>query len=145
MFEAMKFSPNELSKAGFKVRLDGQMRSVFTLLGMVDIEFDKLVDLVPQLGEVSRETLQQLRNDALYAQYSDRQSKDAAAIRVNEKTRLSNDLDYTQLGGLSGELVKKLSETRPDTLADAAKIEGMTPAALTLLIAAGKMHMRKTA
>jgi tRNA uridine 5-carboxymethylaminomethyl modification enzyme len=143
--EAIKLSPNDLEKAGFKVRLDGQLRSVFTLLGMADIEPSKLKDIIPQLSEVSRETMQQLLNDALYAQYTDRQTKDAEAIKANENTKLTNDLNYMTLGGLSGELARKLSEQRPASLADAARIEGMTPAALTLLIAASKIQTRKSA
>jgi tRNA uridine 5-carboxymethylaminomethyl modification enzyme len=141
--ENIKISPNELSKLGIKIRLDGQLRSAFTLLGMLDIELSKLSIIVPQILDVSRETLQQLINDALYAQYTERQNKDAAALKENESISLRTDLNYHTLGGLSGELVRKLSEIKPKSLADAARIEGMTPAALTLLIAANKNKMRK--
>lgn len=144
-FESIRLSPNDLAKAGFKVRLDGQLRSVFTLLGMADIDVGLLSSLVPELCDVSRETLAQLMNDALYAQYAERQTKDANAIKANESAVLSDDIDYSKLGGLSSELVRKLSEAGPKTLSDAARIEGMTPAALTLLIAAGKAHQRKSA
>ncbi|MDN5567593.1 MAG: tRNA uridine-5-carboxymethylaminomethyl(34) synthesis enzyme MnmG, partial [Paracoccus sp. (in: a-proteobacteria)] len=145
LLQSITFSPNELAKEGFRVRLDGQRRSVFTLLGMADIDVSQLSNIAPALKDVSRETLAQLINDALYDQYSGRQAKDAEALKANENISLNAKLDYESIGGLSAELVRKLSEHQPRTLADAARLEGMTPAALTLLIAATKMKMRKSA
>lgn len=145
MLEGIKLSPNDLANAGFKIRLDGQLRSAFTLLGMTEIDHAMLAGLVPELADVSRETLDQLRNDALYAQYSDRQQRDAISIRANERAVLGDHIDYSMIGGLSAELVRKLSEHHPATLADAERIEGMTPAALTLLIAMLKSKQRASA
>lgn len=138
-------SSNDLSNAGFHVSRDGQRRTVFSLLGNSDINPDKLADIVPELAAVSSETLVQLRNDALYEQYTDRQNKDAELIRANEATSLDPDIDYSGLGGLSSELRGKLSDRRPKTVFEASKIEGMTPAALTLLIVASKTSVRRTA
>ncbi|MEO1909408.1 MAG: tRNA uridine-5-carboxymethylaminomethyl(34) synthesis enzyme MnmG [Paracoccus sp. (in: a-proteobacteria)] len=145
VLEGIKLSPNDLANAGFKVRLDGQLRSAFALLGMAEIDHALLAGLVPELTDVSRETLNQLRNDALYAQYTDRQQRDAISIRANERAVLGEYIDYSLIGGLSAELVRKLSEHRPATLADAERIEGMTPAALTLLIALLKSKQRASA
>lgn len=145
VLEGIKLSPTDLANAGFKVRLDGQLRSAFTLLGMAEIDQTLLAGLVPELADVSRETLHQLRNDALYAQYTDRQQRDAISIRANERAVLGDHIDYSLIGGLSAELVRKLSEHRPATLADAERIEGMTPAALTLLIAMLKSKQRASA
>ncbi|WP_108500906.1 tRNA uridine-5-carboxymethylaminomethyl(34) synthesis enzyme MnmG [Paracoccus indicus] len=143
--EGLKFSPNELSDLGFKVRLDGQKRSVFALLGMADIDRDVLVASIPELADVSRETVSQLANDALYHQYAERQDRDASAIKANEALTLDPNADYSNVGGLSAELARKLGERRPQTLAEASKIEGMTPAALTLLIALVKSKVRMSA
>ena len=76
-----------------------------------------------------------MERDALYAKYAERQDRDVAAIRRDEAEVLPDDLDYGAMSGLSGELRAKLSAARPDTLGQAARVEGMTPAALTLILA----------
>ena len=91
------------------------------------------------------ETLQQIRNDALYHRYTDRQARDADLLRNDEGVHLAYNFDYSRLSGLSGELTAKLMAIRPTTLAAAAKIEGMTPAALTLLLTATRISARKQA
>ncbi|SES97854.1 tRNA uridine-5-carboxymethylaminomethyl(34) synthesis enzyme MnmG [Paracoccus homiensis] len=139
------FSPNELSKQGFQTRQDGVRRSVFTLLGVSDIAAEDLFLVAPFLAELSAETLQQVKNDALYAQYADRQSRDAAAIQGDEEISLPADLDFLAIEGLSGELRSKLDAARPRNLAAAARIEGMTPAALTLLVAISRGAKRRRA
>ncbi|WP_295044853.1 tRNA uridine-5-carboxymethylaminomethyl(34) synthesis enzyme MnmG [uncultured Paracoccus sp.] len=137
--EAAQFTPTVLNRAGIAVRHDGQPRSVFSLLGQVDIQIAQLADLHPALSEIAAETLQQLKNDALYHQYTDRQARDAELLRNDEAIPLPLDFDYGQLSGLSGELSAKLMATKPQTLAAAARIEGMTPAALTLLLTATRL------
>lgn len=143
--EAAVFSPTELQRAGLSVRQDGQRRSVFDLLGSADIDEQTLVQLMPDLATISADTAQQLRNDALYHQYIDRQSRDAEALRADEGIVLADDLDYAAIAGLSGELRVKLAAARPQTLAAAAKIEGMTPAALSLLVALSRTQRRRHA
>lgn len=140
-----KFTPKQLERAGLQIRQDGQIRSAFGLLGMVDIEQSTVLSLAPELAQISADTLQQLRNDALYDQYLDRQSRDAEALRADEAVSLPHGLDYTTISGLSGELQAKLTHLRPATLAAAAKIEGMTPAALTLLLAVARSLGRRRA
>ncbi|MGP9803454.1 tRNA uridine-5-carboxymethylaminomethyl(34) synthesis enzyme MnmG [Paracoccus sp. NSM] len=136
------FSPNELAKAGIEKRLDGQRRSLFTLMGSDNLDEDTITRLCPALSDVSAETWQQLRNDAMYAQYTERQQRDVEALRQNEGVALPHDLDYASIGGLSGEIARKLSDQRPATLAQAAAIEGMTPAALSVLLLAAKRASR---
>lgn len=133
--ESRQFTPTELQRAGFKVRLDGQPRSAFTLLGLSDIDADQVLALTPELAGCEPQTLRQLQNDALYHQYTDRQTRDAEALRADEAVELPVDLDYAAISGLSAELRQKLTDARPATLAAAARIEGVTPAALTLLVA----------
>lgn len=137
-FVARRLSPTELTKAGLAVRQDGQQRSLFTLLGLSDMNFEVLAALAPEISAVPDVTLTQLRNDSLYSQYTERQARDVEAIKANEDVILGQDINYLSLGGLSGELARKLSERAPETLADAARIEGMTPAALALLLSAKK-------
>lgn len=139
------YSPTELRRRDIHVRLDGQPRSVFAMLGMGDISKQKIHSIAPWLNDIAPETLQQLMNDSLYHQYIDRQSRDAEALRADEAVTLPSDIDYNRIAGLSAELRAKLSQLRPTTLAAAAKIEGITPAALTLLIAVARQTEQKHA
>lgn len=145
MAEATLLTPSELNRAGLQVRQDGKIRSVFSLLGLQELDDAEAQDKIPLLTTFLPETLGQLRNDALYFQYTDRQDRDVAALKQHENLALPSDMDFLSLGGLSGELSRKLESRRPNTLAEAAKIEGMTPAALTLLIAATRVSQRSLA
>ncbi|WCR14085.1 tRNA uridine-5-carboxymethylaminomethyl(34) synthesis enzyme MnmG [Paracoccus seriniphilus] len=143
--ESCVFSPTELSRAGLQVRMDGQKRSAFSLLGLNSIDRETVLSLVPDLNEYSADTLKQLENDALYAQYTDRQAQDAEALRADESIEIPEDLEYSEISGLSAELRDKLTAAKPRTLAAAAKIEGITPAALSLIVAITRMKNRKIA
>lgn len=143
--ESDTFSPTKLKESAIHVRLDGHARSLFAMLGMVDIPNEKIMHIAPWLSEIGPETLRQLENDSLYHQYIDRQNRDAEALRADESIALQSDMDYSDIAGLSSELRNKLSDLRPATLAAAAKIEGMTPAALTLLLAVARQAERKRA
>ncbi|WEF24460.1 tRNA uridine-5-carboxymethylaminomethyl(34) synthesis enzyme MnmG [Paracoccus sp. S3-43] len=143
--EAASYSPSALSRAGIAVRQDGQPRTVFGLLGQTDLPLAHLTDLYPALSSIGPETLQQIRNDALYHQYTERQARDAEMLRNDEAISLPQDFDYRQLSGLSGELTAKLTSAKPTTLAAAARIEGMTPAALTLLLTVTRMAGKRRA
>ena len=129
------FTPTELMSRGFSVRLDGQRRTVFQLMGQADIEDAELHALLPQDAVLGRDILELVRNDATYSQFTERQERDASDIRRAEALKIPCDLDYAAIPGLSKELRVKLQSSRPDSLAAAERLEGMTPAALTLLIA----------
>lgn len=139
--EEETFTPTELQKLGIHVRQDGNRRSLFALLGLQEIDDNSLRAISSSFDAVSPDTLQQIKNDAIYSQYTDRQAKDADAIRQNENLSLP-EIDYNRLSGLSSELKRKLLDVNPRTLAEAERIEGMTPAALTLLLAASKIMAR---
>ncbi|TJZ92194.1 tRNA uridine-5-carboxymethylaminomethyl(34) synthesis enzyme MnmG [Paracoccus gahaiensis] len=143
--EMTLMTPSELNRLGIQVRKDGKARSVFALLGLQEMDDIEVQSKIPLLTSISDDTLAQLRNDALYDQYTDRQDRDVAALKQHENLLLPQDMDFLSLGGLSGELSRKLDERRPKNLAEAAKIEGMTPAALTLLIASVRFGQRKMA
>ncbi|SDL45893.1 glucose-inhibited division protein A [Paracoccus chinensis] len=133
--EELIFTPRQLETNGIAVRQDGRRRSAFDLLGQADLEMERASSFLPAELTSDRAMLDLVRNDALYAQFTDRQQRDAADLRRHENWALPDELDYSDVKGLSRELQIKLSALRPATLAQAATIEGMTPAALTLLIA----------
>jgi tRNA uridine 5-carboxymethylaminomethyl modification enzyme len=139
--KALSLTPAEAERAGFHVKQDGQRRDVFGLLAYPEIGFEDLVRVWPELTGWSAEVREQVETEAAYAGYLDRQAADVAAFRRDEDLRLPADLDYTGVGGLSNEVRSKLSAVRPLTLGQAARIEGVTPGALTALLA----HVRRVA
>lgn len=143
--EAQRHSPNELQQADIQVRQDGHRRSIFSLLSMAEIPLEKIYAIAPWLEAIGDETLKQLQNDSLYHQYVDRQKRDADALRADENTGLPADIDYSRIPGLSAELSSKLSAAQPATLAAASRIEGITPTALTLLLAVTRSSERRRA
>ena len=128
-------------KAGFRVNLDGQRRDLVQLLAYRDIGFDQLAALWPQIRAWAPEVREQVEIDAAYAGYLTRQEADVEAFRRDEALALPASLDYAQVGGLSHEAREKLKAVRPTTLGQAARIEGVTPGALTALLA----HVRRRA
>ena len=120
-------------------------RSLFSLLGLPDIGTSAVAALDPDLAGVTPATLQQLRNDALYAQYTDRQQREADSLRREEAEVIPDDFDYAGVSGLSNELRQKLERHRPQSIAQAGRIEGMTPAALALLLALVRRGKRAVA
>lgn len=134
--KATSWTPRVLMQAGLKVNEDGQKRSAYKLLSYPDVTFDILSALAPELSEIAPEVRSQVKREALYAQYMDRQARDANALQRQEAEEIPGDFDYRLLKGLSNELAAKLIANRPSTLAQASRIEGMTPAALTVLLAA---------
>lgn len=143
LLENAVFTPSALAKAGFNVRQDGQIRSAFNLLSQQDTTLEQLKELVLDAEDISDATMQQVMNDALYSQYVERQLRDAEILRADEGMVLPEDINYRDFSGLSNELAEKLSAARPSSLAAAARIEGMTPAALTLMVAGIKAQKRK--
>jgi tRNA uridine 5-carboxymethylaminomethyl modification enzyme len=135
-----RFTPGEAKALGIHVNADGQRRSVRDLLAHTDVSLDQFLPVRPDLANVSRVVREQLAIEALYAGYLDRQSADAEALRREEDLRLPADLDYAAMGSLSTEVREKLAKVRPLTLGQASRIEGVTPGALTALLA----HVKKS-
>ena len=133
MLETLQVTPNEAKKAGLKVNQDGRRRTAFELLSLADTEFSQLVNIWPQLADLDHLIVSQLTVDAHYAAYLKRQDIDIASLKRNEATRIPADFDFGSISGLSNELRQKLESHRPGSLAQAERIEGMTPAALVLL------------
>jgi len=137
----LTLTPAAAAKAGLPVKADGQRRNVVELLAYPTISFDDLAGIWPQIGAWSPAVREQIEIDASYAGYLDRQAADAEAFRRDEDLRLPAELDYAAIGGLSNEVREKLATVRPLTLGQAARIEGVTPGALTALLA----HVRRRA
>jgi tRNA uridine 5-carboxymethylaminomethyl modification enzyme len=139
MARALTLTPNEAARSGLALRKDGQRRSAFELLSYPEIGIGDLARIWPAFGELDVKVATQLEVDAKYHVYLSRQAADVESYRRDESLVLSEDLDYAALPGLSNEARQKLQLHRPRTIGQAGRIDGVTPAALTLLVA----HMRR--
>jgi tRNA uridine 5-carboxymethylaminomethyl modification enzyme len=137
--QALTLTPQEAARHGLELNQDGARRTAYQLLSHPNIGWPELVRAWPELGSVSVPVRERLETDATYAVYLDRQQADIAAYRRDESVVLEESIDFQELPGLSNEIKAKLLLVRPKTLGQAARIEGITPAALTLLAA----HARK--
>ena len=132
---ALMLTPNEAQRHGLTINLDGVRRSALDLLALPQIDIAALAVIWPELGDLSARAVGQLEADALYAGYLERQAADVEAFRRDENLKLPSAIDYQAIGALSAETRSKLDAVRPATLGAAARIPGMTPAALTALLA----------
>lgn len=133
--DALSLTPTEAARHSLGINRDGVRRTAFQLLSYPEITWDRLAAIWPELRAVPPALADRLCTDATYAVYLDRQQADIAAFRKDEAIRLPASLDYGRIPGLSNEMRAKLEGVRPLTLGQAARIEGVTPAALTLLAA----------
>ena len=132
--ERLKASPSALARQGVSINQDGVVRSAKDLLAYPDIGWDRIRSLWPELDALSPTIAEQLAIDARYEGYLVRQRQDIAAYRRDEALELPADLDYAAVGALSNEIRQKLSTHKPATLGQAARISGVTPAALVALL-----------
>jgi tRNA uridine 5-carboxymethylaminomethyl modification enzyme len=135
MLQSMSLTPNEAARFNIKINRDGVRRTGFDLLALPEVSFATLSLIWPQLTTIDATSAAQIEIDAKYAVYLDRQSADSAAFRRDEALNIPEDLDYASLRGLSNEIRGRLELVKPSTMGQASRIEGMTPAALTLLAA----------
>ena len=131
-------TPQQLALRGIPVAQDGVRRSAFALLSYPAVDAETLAGIWPELAGIAPSVMAQVEADAKYAVYLDWQDAEIARAQDDEGVRLAVDLDYRSLPGLSRELADKLGTIRPETLGQAQRIEGMTPAALAILIAKGR-------
>ncbi|ANP46302.1 tRNA uridine-5-carboxymethylaminomethyl(34) synthesis enzyme MnmG [Candidatus Viadribacter manganicus] len=141
----LNLTPAQAQARGLLVNQDGQRRDALALLAYPSISFEQLSGIWPELGSLSGQAREQLEIDALYSGYLERQALDVEAFKRDEDLRLSPDLDYAVVGGLSNEVREKLAHAKPVTLGQASRIEGVTPGALTALLAHVKREQRKRA
>jgi tRNA uridine 5-carboxymethylaminomethyl modification enzyme len=138
---SVSLTPTEAERHGLALNRDGQRRSAFDLLAYPNLGLADLARIWPALGALSPEVGAQLEIDAKYAVYLERQAADVAAYRRDESLMLPDDLDFAQVSGLSNEMKQKFAAARPRTVGQAGRLDGVTPAALTLLAA----HVRRAA
>jgi tRNA uridine 5-carboxymethylaminomethyl modification enzyme len=131
----LSLTPNEASRHGLKLNQDGQRRSGYDLLAYPDISFAQLNTIWPELSRIPGKVSEALEIEASYAVYMERQAADIATVRRDEARIIPQGFDFNGLPGLSNELRQKLTAAAPQNLAQAAKVDGMTPAALALILA----------
>ena len=139
---SVSLTPNEADRHGLALNKDGQRRSAFELLSRPNIAIADLAKIWPRFGDLPPKIAEQVEIDAKYDVYLSRQAADIAAYRRDESLELPEALDYSQLRGLSNEVRQKLNSARPRTIGQAARMDGITPAALTLLVAHLKRNGR---
>jgi tRNA uridine 5-carboxymethylaminomethyl modification enzyme len=139
---SVSLTPNEADRHGLALNKDGQRRSAFELLSHPNIAIADLAKIWPRFGDLPPKIAEQVEIDAKYDVYLSRQAADIAAYRRDESLELPEALDYSQLRGLSNEVRQKLNSARPRTIGQAARMDGITPAALTLLVAHLKRNGR---
>lgn len=135
LLDQTKLTARQIASVGAKVNPDTPNRTAFEALSLNDFTIQMLDNLVPAALDIDESTKTQVKFDALYAHYIARQARDVAALERDEKLEVPVDLDYATVGGLSYELQRKLTDAKPLTLAHAAKIDGITPAALLVISA----------
>ena len=137
--KSVSLTPKEAARYGLSLNKDGQRRTAFELLSYPAVTIADLAKIWPRFGELAPKIAEQIEVDARYDVYLSRQAADIAAYRRDESFTLPDDFDYAALPGLSNEMKQKLQAHRPRTIGHASRIDGVTPAALTLLVA----HVRR--
>ena len=140
-FEDATASPHALAAKGLTLKQDGRVRSAFEVLGFPTVQLDDVIRAWPYLADHPPAILDQLAVDAQYAVYVERQDDEVRSLNREEALSIPADMPYESMPGLSNELKQRLMDVRPETLADARRLEGMTPSALALLL----VHVRKQA
>ncbi|MBV9348443.1 MAG: tRNA uridine-5-carboxymethylaminomethyl(34) synthesis enzyme MnmG, partial [Pseudolabrys sp.] len=141
--KSVTLTPTEAARHGIALNRDGQRRSAYELLSHANLDVAALSKVWPRLGAISPKIAEQIEIDAKYEVYLSRQAADVEAYRRDESFTLPEDLDYAAMPGLSNEVRSKLTALRPRTIGQAGRIDGMTPAALTLLVAHVRRGSRK--
>lgn len=128
-------TPNEAARYGLAINQDGVRRSAYDLLSHADVSVEWLARIEPQFGTIDAKTAEVLETEAKYAVYLDRQRADVEQLRHEEARLIPDGLDFSTIPGLSNELRQKMRDRRPHSVAEAQRMEGMTPAALGLVVA----------
>ncbi len=123
-----------LQKNGININHDGTSRTLFHLLGYSNVSHETILNVFPKLQEVSPDILEQIVIESSYAGYIKRQLADIEVFKKDENLKIREDIDYSSIGGLSREIVSKLTKVKPSTIGEASRIPGMTPAAITAVL-----------
>ena len=134
LLNSYSITPTQAKKAGISIKQDGIHRSAMDLLSFKGVDLQKLTNIWPDLSSLDKGVRDQLEKDAVYVNYIDRQSSAVEAMRKDEQLSIPENFNFKDISGLSNEIKQKLAHSRPSTLAQAGRIEGMTPAALALIL-----------
>lgn len=132
-FERVSFTPNQLSNLGYEISKDGVRRTLYQLLSLPKFTLDNLYLIYPEAKNHPKKYLEKLHIESMYSSYEERQKKDLELFYAEENIKIPEDIDYLEIGSLSTEVRLKLYKTRPATIADAKRIQGMTPSAIIAL------------
>lgn len=132
--EQLIVNPNELDKFGVKTKRDGTKRSAFNVMSYDGVSRETITQIWPELQTMPDDVYEAIEIEAKYAGYLKRQQADIDVFQKDEKLKIKEDIDYALIGGLSREMVQKLSKVRPATIGEASRIPGVTPAAVTAVL-----------
>ena len=132
--KARTLTPSEARRHGIEVNMDGIRRSAYDLLAYPEMDVARLAEIWPELRSIDPKAAESLETEARYAVYLDRQMADVAHMRREEQRLIPDDIDFSKVPGLSNELRQKMRERRPRSVAAAERMEGMTPAALAIIV-----------
>lgn len=132
--ENLLITPANLETFGISVKKDGVKRSAFNVMSYNDVSHETIIKIWPQLAVVTPDVYEQIEIEARYSGYIKRQLADIEVFKKDENLKIREDIDYNKVGGLSREMVSKLSSVRPSTIGEASRIPGVTPAAITALL-----------
>ena len=141
----LKTSPNQLAKKGITINHDGKKRSLIELLSFSNISFSKLESIWPEIKRIDSDTKEQIEIEAVYAGYLDRQRAEVEDYKKEEGLKIPKSINYKKVGSLSNEVVEKLTNIRPQTLGEASRISGITPAAIIAILRFIKKNKNKKA
>lgn len=139
------YTPKEISEAGISISQDGQRRDLMELLAFPNVNFDDIAALNEELATFSDGAKSQIEKEAQYANYIERQKRDIEMLQRDENEVIPSDFPFEEVSGISNELRSKFVASRPATLAQAARVDGVTPAALALILAKLRQSKRRNA
>ena len=145
LLKTLSVTPSQAQKNGLPVNQDGIRRSAFDLLSYPNVTYEMLAVLWPELKDIDPAVVEQVATAALYAVYLDRQKADIDALKRDEALKIPDGFDYEAIVGLSNEVKQKLVDFRPATLGQASRMDGITPAALTLILSHLKRQSQRGA
>lgn len=132
--EQLSVSPNQLDDYGIKTKRDGTRRTAFNVMSYDTVSRETIIKIWPELANIPEVIYEAIEIEAKYAGYLKRQQADIDVFLKDEKLQIKVDIDYSLIGGLSREMVQKLSKVRPSTIGEASRIPGVTPAAITAIL-----------
>lgn len=131
---SLYITPNELEKYGVKTKKDGTRRTAFNVMSYEDVSRETINKIWPELQSMPADVYEAIEIEAKYAGYLKRQIADIEVFKKDEKLKIRKDIDYAKIGGLSREMVQKLTKVKPETIGEASRIPGVTPAAITAIL-----------